>query len=71
VLAQPRREPDLGLAVARGCVDVVHAIALDERERAVGVGLRRRPVAQRRRAEDRARALVTGATEGELLDRHA
>ncbi len=56
------REPQLGVAVARGGVDVVDAVLEQQLDRLVGVALA--DVAERGRAEDDAGALVAGAAEG-------
>ena len=66
MLRQPRREPQLRVAVRRSGVDVVDAVLEQQLERRVGLGLRER--AERRGAEDRARALVAGAPEWRFRD---
>ena len=63
VRAQPGREPQLGVAVAGGRVDVVDAVLEQQLERAVGLVL---GTAERGGAEDDAGALVAGAPEGLL-----
>ncbi len=63
---QPWRDTQLRVPVGRGGVDVVDAVAEQELERLVGDLLR--DAADRRRAEDHARALVTGAAEIGLGD---
>ena len=66
VLAHPRPDPELGVAVARSRVDVVDAVLEQELERAVRLVLR--GLAERGCAEQRPRADVPGRAEGELLD---
>ena len=66
VPAQPRSEPQLRVAVRRCRVDVIDAVLEQELERGIGLGLTER--AERRSAEDRARALVSGAPERRLGD---
>jgi hypothetical protein len=62
VLCEPRLQAILRLAVRGGNVDVVDAVLEQELEHAVGLGLRHAP-ADRGGAEDRPRALVSGAAE--------
>ena len=64
--AQPGRETQLGVAVARGDVDVVDAVLEQELECRIGLALGDLP--ERRRPEDHARALVAGCSERRLLD---
>ena len=61
MVAEPGREPQLRVAVARGGVDVVHAVLEQQRERLVRLLLRDR--AERRGAEDDAGAVVAGRSE--------
>src|SRR5205085_1638339 len=67
--AQPGRYAQLGVAVGGGDVDVVDVVLEQRLERAIGDILRH--ACERRAAEDRAAAGVSGATEGERGDRHA
>ena len=69
VRAEPRREPQLRLAVARRRVDVVHPVAQEQLEHAVGALLLH--AAQGGRAEQDPGALVARAAEGDLLDHRA
>ena len=66
MLREPRREPQLRVAVRRGDVDVVDAVLEQQLEHRIGLGLRQR--AERRGAEERAGALVAGASERRLRD---
>ncbi len=66
VLLEPRRDPQLRVAVARGDVDVVDAVLEEQLQRAVGVGLG--DVAERRGTEDHAAGLVSGRAEGGAVD---
>ncbi len=63
---QPRRDPEFRIAVGSSGVNVVHAMLEECLERTVRLGLRDR--AERRGAEDRASALVTGPPERRLRD---
>jgi hypothetical protein len=63
---QPGCEPQLGVAVRRGDVEVVHAGVAKDREQLVGPLLPHG--AQCRGAEDDPAALVPGAPEGGALD---
>ena len=69
VLAQPGREPQLGVAVAGRRVDVVDAVLEQQRQRLVGLALR--DLAERRRAEDDAAAVMPGRSEWCLRDHAA
>jgi hypothetical protein len=66
VLRQPRREPAARVAVRRSGVDVVDAVLEQQLEGRVRLGLRER--AECRGTEDRACALVAGASERRFLD---
>ena len=66
VLLQPRREPQLGAAVRGSGIDVVDAVLEQQLKRLVGLGLGDR--AERRGAEERARAVVAGAPERRFRD---
>ena len=66
VLAQPRGEPQLRVAVRRSGVDVIDAVLEQELERGIGLGLTERT--ERCSTEDRARALVAGAPEWRYRD---
>ena len=63
---EPRGEAQLGVAVRGGRVDVVDAVLEQELERALGLGVGDR--SERRGAEDRAAALVSGAAERRPCD---
>ena len=63
---EPRRDPQFGVAVHRGSVDVVDAVLEQERQQTVGCLLIRPGDA--RRAEDDARAVVSGPAVGRTLD---
>src|SRR5712664_1582796 len=69
VARHPRADAQLRVAVARGGVDVVDAIAEQELQRAVGVGLAR--AGQRRAAEQGDRARVAGPSERSSLEHGA
>ncbi len=58
---EPGRHAKLGIAIARGGVDVVHAMTFEQFEHAVRDGLRY--AGKGRRAEERASAPMTGAAE--------
>jgi hypothetical protein len=62
VALQPGRDPQLGVAVGRGRVEVVDAVLEQQLQRPLGLLVRDR--AERRSAEDDARAVVTRAPEG-------
>ena len=66
MLAEPGRETQLRLAVARGSVDVVHPVLDEQGERLVCLTLRHFP--ERRSSEDDARALMAGRAERCLVD---
>ena len=68
VAVHPGADPELGIAVGRGGVDVVDAVLEQEVEHPVGGALI--DPAEGRGAEDHGRAHVSGAPEGPLLDRH-
>ena len=69
ITLQPGREPQLGVAVRGGRIDVVDAVLEQHRKRRIRLGLGER--AEGGRAEDRARALMTGCSERRLRDHDA
>ncbi len=62
----PRPDAQLGVAVARGGVDVVHPVGEQHLQRPIGLVLG--DARQRGGAEDRGGALVPGASERPALD---
>ena len=66
VARHPRADAKLGVAVARGGVDVVDAVPEQQLQRAVGLRLAR--LGERGRAEEGDRAAVPGASERSPLD---
>ena len=68
VALEPRRDAQLGVAVAGSGVDVVDAVLHQQIESAVGRRLI--DAAQRRRTKKSARAVVTGTAKRDLLYRH-
>ena len=66
VAHQPGRDPQLGVAVAGGGVEVVDAVLAKHVENAVSRLLAHR--AERRTAEDHPSAGVTGPSEPRMLD---
>src|SRR5687767_4530195 len=66
---EPRREPELRVAVAGGRVEMIEPVADHELERAVRLGLR--CARERCRAEDEPAALMPRPAEGSLRDHRA
>ena len=66
---QPRRDPQLGVAVRGGGIDVVEAVLEQHLER--GVRLALRDGSERGGTEEQAGALVAGAPEGRFRDHSA
>ena len=66
VVGEPGRQPQLGVAVAGGGVDVVHPVAGDQPEGVVGPLLAHGP--QGSRPEEHAGAVVPGPAEGHRRD---
>ena len=66
VLAEPGSESELGLAVARGSVDVIDPVLEQKWQRAICLFLRHG--SERCRAEDHARARMSGRAEWSRLD---
>src|SRR6476646_1971545 len=69
VVLEPRREPELRIAVAGGRVDVIDPVAGDQLEGRIGLLLGDR--AEGRGPEDDPRALVAGAAKGKKRDHGA
>ena len=66
---EPGRDPQLRRTVGRGRVDVIHAVLEEQLQRSLRVGVG--DMAQPRRTEDRARALMAGLAERRLRDQAA